>query len=655
VRRRDERGSSLLLVLVVVTVIGLGLSALLSRSSSAERVSQTLREQAEDSYAADGAMEAAINNLRNSTYNHESGQHCFGLSDTLPLILYNGLDSAAVTCRPDPKQVIFACRSGDCNRPANAVLTLGRIAGEAGVSVDQPAGSTVRIHGALSSSSAVDAGDGQLAVTGALSALGGCSGSVLGNPLCDLTSLPSGDDPRYPSLTAVPAHRGLPACTTPNSVVAFQPGSYDDAEGLSSMMSSGSACRGSTWWFKPGVYYFDFQNSANPLLVGGSHLWTVGSGNLVGGTPTAGAVPAMIPGSCASPLNGAGAGVQFVFGGDSRLDVASAAKAELCGTYSTSAPPIALRGLTTGSASTVELSGLKPSAVSLLSKFLLTATPGRLGTVDGVSATWKSTTANGSAGVTINGFAPPDAIPAGSVLRSAALKVTHRHSDLTSADKLDLSIDVGSVAPLTASVDGGPGSATYRTETVPLDVSRAGPLAQSVYAGTFTGASIGLTARLPVQGDTEDIDAVQLELSYSPPAMRAADGCVTEGPYPSNTSACALVSGRVFVQGTVYAPDGVLDLAVGPGEPAVGAGVVVRSLRIRALVTLSGVAIDLPSDSPGFTFGVQLVAYICPGALLCSASGRPALQARIGLVDADPSRPVAGRRAVTVLGWWRTG
>ena len=266
--------------------------------------------------------------------------------------------------------------------------------------------------------------------------------------------------------------------------------------------------------------------------------------------------------------------------------------------------------------------------------------------------------ANDTAPVTINGFAPAGAIPAGSVLESAALKVTHRHSDPASTDRLEVSVDVGSGVPLTASVTGAPGGPAYQTSTVPLDADRTGSLAQDVYAGTFTGVSVALTAGLTLAGDTEDIDAVRLELSYTPPALRAADGCVTNGPYPSNTSACALVeaSGRLFVQGTVYAPEGVLDLAVGPGTtPILQAGVVVRALHLSATGTLSGVAIDVPADSPGFTFGLQLVAYICPGALICPPSGRPALQARIGLVDANPSAPVAGRRAVTVLGWWRPG
>ncbi|MFI5697090.1 hypothetical protein ACIA58_34865 [Kribbella sp. NPDC051586] len=653
-RRRDERGSSLLLVLVVITVIGLALSALLSRTDSAERVSKSIRDQTLASYAADGAMEAAINNLRNSRYNGESGQRCFGLSDTLSLILFNGLDSAAVTCKPDPKQVVVHCQdSSECNRPDDALLTLGQIPGEDGLAVDQPANSTLQIHGKVISNSSVDVAAGKLSA-GTLSARGGCSGNLLGDPLCNLSALPGGDDPAYPSpLSGVPALRALPACTTPNSVVTFLPGYYDDAVGLSAMMKGDSACHGSTWWFKPGIYYFDFHNESNPLLDSGDNVWTVDDGNLIGGTRSGGAVP----GSCASPLDGATGGVQFVFGGDSRLVVKSG-KAELCGSYSSAEPPIALRGLTSGAASTVGLTGasaLKPTAVSLVSKFGLTATPSRLSTVDGVAATWTSSVAGDTAPVTINGFAPASAIPAGSVLESAALKITHRHSDVTSTDKLDVSLDVGSGTPLTASVTGSAGGTAYRTESVPLDSSRTGSLARAVYAGTFTGASLALTAGLAVKGDTEDVDAVRLELSYTPPALRAEDGCVVEGPYPSSTSACAMVSGRLFVQGTVYAPSGVLDLTVGPGAPVIGAGAVVRALRITATAPLSGVAIDLPNDSPGFTFGVQLTAYICPGGLVCPASGRPALQARIGLVDADPDAPVAGRRAVTVLGWWRPG
>ncbi|TDD60102.1 hypothetical protein E1263_12670 [Kribbella antibiotica] len=628
-RRRDERGSSLLLVLVVITVIATALSALLSRADTAQRVSKSLRDQTVASYAADGAMEAAINNLRNSSYNGESGQKCFGLSDSLSLVLFNGLDSAAVTCRPDPKQVVINC----CNRPANAVLALGQIPGESGVVVDQPADSTLQVHGNVVSNS-------PLSVAGKFDPSG-------------LLTLNSGArDPEYPTITTAPPHQSLPGCSAPNAVVTFLPGYYDDAVGLSELMRSDSPCRGSTWWFKPGTYYFDFHNSENPLLDGGSHAWTIDSGTLVGGTRTG----TTFPGACASPLDGAADGVRFVFGGDSRL-VIKGGKAELCGTYSASQPPIAVQGLTSGAAE-VTAQERRPTTVSLLSKFGLSATPARLSTVDGVAASWKSSVAGDSAPLTLGGYNQGSAIPPGSVLESAALKISHRHSDPGTTDRLDLSVDVGAGAPIAATITGGPGGTAYRTESVPLDPERTGALAQAVYDGSFDSASVSLTTRLAAKDDTEDIDAVRLELRYTAPALRAADGCVTAGPYPSNTSACAVIeaSGRLFVQGTVDVPKGVLDLSIAPGiPPTVSGGVVVRALHLAATGRLSGVAIARPDDSPGFTFGVQLTAYICPGALLCAASGKPALQARIGLVDADPAHPDAGRRAVTVLGWWRAG
>jgi hypothetical protein len=574
-----------------------------------------------------------------------------------------------VTCTADPKQVVIQCDATACNRPDNAILTVGRIPGEDGISVDQPADSTLRIRGDVFSNSSVDVSAGVLSATGSVSARGLCSGTLLGTALCSLGlgSLPAGDDPGYSStLTSAPVHRDLPACTTANSVVTFLPGYYDDAVGLSRMMKGDSSCHGSTWWFKPGSYYFDFHNTTNPLLDTGSHVWTIDDGNLVAGTPVNAAgspvaappVPAVIPGSCASPLTGATGGVQFVFGGDSRLEVGGG-RAELCGSYSSSSPPVALYGLTAGVAAVTDRTGtdaLKPTSVSLLSPFLLTATPSRLSTVDGVAATWKSTKAADSAVLPMSGFAA-GTVPAGSVLESAALEITHRHKDVASTDKLDVSLDVGSGTPLTVSAVGLPGGSAYGTETLPLDEARTGSLAAAIYAGTFTGASLTLTAGLAAKDDVEDIDAVRLELSYTPPALRKASGCIVDGPYDGSGTGCALVraTGRFAVAGSIYAPDGVVDLTIGSDGTGFRAGAVIRALRVSVTGKVTGVTFDLPDDTPGFTFALYLKAYVCPRSLLCLPSGRPALQAKIGLVDADPASPSPGRRKVTVLGWWRPG
>ncbi|MEV6416484.1 hypothetical protein [Kribbella sp. NPDC051718] len=642
-RRRDERGSSLLMVLVVITVVALALSALLTRSDAAQKVTDTLRKEAAASYTADGAMQAAINNLRNSTYNGNPGQHCFGLSDTLSLLAFDGLSPVAVKCQPDPKQAVVQCQTAsDCNRPDNAILALSTIPGETSISVAQPAASTFRIHGKVFANSSIDVTAGTLSATGTLSARGLCSAGVLA-PLCGLGGAVQAAPAYDPAATTVPAHRSPPPCTTPNSLVTFTPGYYDDADSLTQMMSGTSACHGSTWWFKPGVYYFDFHNATNPLLSGTS-TWTMKDGTLVAGTQAAG--------GCASPLGSGVPGVQFVFGGSSQLAV-DGGKADICGTYSASKPPIAVYGLTSG-VETARDVVLKPTAVSLLSKFGLSATPGRLGVVDGVAASWKSSVASESAGVTLSGYNQAGAIPVGSVLESADLKITHRHSDPLTTDKLDLSVDVGPGAPITASVTGRPGGSAYGVTTIPLDASRTGQLARAIYGGTFTNASIALTVGLTSKDDIEDIDAIQIELNYREPSFRKGSGCVTDGPYP--TTGCALISGNVAVNGTIFAPEAALDLtSTGGNRPLIEAGVVIRALRVSITGSLSGVAIDLPDVSPGFTFGLHLSVYLCPGALVCVPSGRPALQAKIGLVDADPSSPDAGRRKVTVLGWWRPG
>ena len=69
-------------------------------------------------------------------------------------------------------------------------------------------------------------------------ARGACAGTVqsMPAPFCNYgnTANALGDDPGYaPAVSQPPAHQSLPACTTPNSVVTFQPGYYDDDKGLS--------------------------------------------------------------------------------------------------------------------------------------------------------------------------------------------------------------------------------------------------------------------------------------------------------------------------------------------------------------------------------------------------------------------------------------
>ncbi|HEY3261175.1 MAG TPA: hypothetical protein VGJ95_13060 [Pseudonocardiaceae bacterium] len=679
----DDRGASLVLVLVVVTVLSIGLAALLTLADTSLRTTVVMRDQAADVYNADGAMQAAINNIRNSGYNNASGQHCFGGSDTLTLPNFYGADSAAVSCTADPAKVLIQCPSlTQCNRPGSAILTLGRIAGEDGVNIQQPTGSAFNVHGVVFSNSTIDVVNGSLNTNTRVYARGACTGTIVSNPAayCNYGTGANalGDDPNYaPATSTVPARRALPSCTTPNSVVTFEPGYYDDAYGLSAMMAGNSACRHSTWWFKPGAYYFDFHNSgtnANPLLnSSGGNVWTIDDGYLVAGTPVdaAGAVivspavPATIPGSCNNPIKSASAvGVQFIFGGDSQFAVKSG-QVEICGTYSATKPPVAVYGLKSGS-ETVSTNTLTMAAAGGVVSAGTFSNADKIVNVDGQLASWVKNNSNTQTGtVTVKGYAPPSAIPAGSILQSARLRVVHGNTAGSNKDTLSVQIDPTGGASISVDVPaydavGSPDN-TLHDEWIALPQATTGELARLVYAGTFTGAQLKYSATLKHAGE-ERVDSLQLELSYTVPAFRGGSGCVVTGPYTSggNASSCALVStvnnngNRFYVQGTTYAPKAVLDVTLNNvAEQVFRFGVIARSLWIKETGSFAytGPVIEVPDDSPGFVFSVYLSAYICADAGSCAPSGQPVLESKVAYVDADPVTPMPGNRQVIVLSW----
>ena len=679
----DDRGTSLVLVLVIVTVFSIGLGGVLTLADTSLRTTVGLRDQATGVYSADGAMQAAINSIRRSNYNNTPGQHCFGGTDTLTLPNFYGSNSATVTCSPDPARVLVQCQSlTNCNRPGTAVLTLGKTAGEDGVNVQQPTGSTLRVHGIVFSNSNINVVNGSLNTNARVYARGTCAGTIVSTPAaaCNYGSTANalGNDPNYaPATTVVPPRAALPACTRQSSVVEFQPGYYDDAHALSDMMDGNSPCRHSTWWFRPGVYYFDFHNSgdhANPLLnSAGGNVWTVDDGYLVAGTPVnaAGAVideppvPATIPGSCHNPANSSSAvGVQFIFGGDSQFAV-KAGQAEMCGTYSASKPPIALYGLKSGvdntTTGTVKMSGsngvVAPGAFSNADKIV---------DVDGQYASWTKNSSNNQTGtVTVRGYASPSAIPAGSILQSARLRVVHGNTAGSNRDNLSVQIDPTGGASISVDVPaydavGSPDN-SWHDDLIDVPQAATGELAKLVYAGNYTGAQMRYSATVRHQGE-ERVDAIQLELSYIVPAFRAGSDCVITGPYTGlgNASTCALIStvnnagNRFYVQGTTYTPKAVIDVTLNNvAQQVFRFGVIARSLWVKETGSFAylGPVIEVPDDSPGFVFSVYLSVYVCPGSDSCAPSGQPALRSKVAYVDPDPVTPVPGKRQVVVLSW----
>jgi hypothetical protein len=349
--RRDDGGAALILALIFITVVAVVISVVLSFADTNLRVTvAATRPQATAAANADGAAQVAVNALRKSVYNSATGQHCFAdgagnlTQDNLALSNFPSAGSSAyVSCSPDPASGTVVPINSH-NKPGSAILTLSNAAsnpGEDGINVSVSGGGTLRVHGGIFSNSTINASAGSITTDTWVRARGACSGPISSpDKICSYAGADvRAADPNYPAPTAAATPRSVPACNGHNKLVEFQPGLYTDANGLSSMMRS-SGCKDSIWHFNPGTYYFDFSSA--------SHVWTIDTGWLVGGTPStplvAGTAPT-IPGSCVSPiLSTTAQGVQFVFGGDSRLSI-SHAQVELCGTWGLNSPPIAVYGL----------------------------------------------------------------------------------------------------------------------------------------------------------------------------------------------------------------------------------------------------------------------------------------------------------------------
>ncbi|GGN61211.1 hypothetical protein GCM10010112_18080 [Actinoplanes lobatus] len=679
-RRPDDEGAALVLVLIVISVVAVVLGALLTYADTSLRTTINLRAQASAVADADGAVQAAINNIRNSTSTADG--KCFGSSNTLSLPSFDGTGSAAVSCSTDESSAVrIQCPSlSNCNRPGNAILTLGDIAGEDGLSIAQPNSATFRVHGSIYSKSTIDVASGSLSTSSGVYAEGACTGSIQSTPAKKCSSdahKALGKDPDYtPTVSTAPDYQPMPACTSQNSVVEFSPGYYDDAVALSEMMSGSgkSKCRGSVWWFQPGTYYFDFHNTGtgtnrNPLLDSGDNVWTINDGKLVAGTPTGTlSSSTRIPGACVNPIDDARAnGVQFIFGGDSRM-VVRAGQAEICGGWNFSSgstqPPVAVYGLTSGDDSTATKT---PPVTSVVSKGDFTdATVAKLDTVDGSGATFKSPNKNASGSLTVE-VAPKTAVPAGSILKSATVRVIHRHSTGSGNDPSTVVVTpaAGGRAQTVNLPGGAPSATNWQTEQASLPVdTTAGNLADSIYQYGFDGAQIKVTSTPGTKDDIESIDAIQLELSYVAPALRAESGCVTRGPYPGSSSSCAVImttnspGSQLYVQGTTYTPKAALDISLNNlSEQVFRFGVISRSLHIKQTGSFAylGPVIEVPDDAPGFAYAVYLTAYVCPAAPSCATTGTPRLRAKVAIVDAVPSAPVAGKRQIAILNWTPAG
>ncbi len=706
----EDTGAALVLALILITVVALVVSAMLSFSNTSVRVTIAVRSQAGAVYGADGAAQAAITALRRSPFNNDTSSptypKCFGAGatdDTLALNNFypgttgSAASSAVVRCTPDPNTGAAGglVQITTANKPGNAILTLGTNPAEDGLNV-KPLSNSIPfiVHGGVVSDSNIRVSNGTLQSNTSVFAHTGCTGTIVSVPAANCAAGTVADPP-YSSEAGgvVPTYRAVPTATAANCpvvgggrLVTFQPGYYDDAQALNALMNgpASNPCQGSVWWFTPGTYYFDFHNSSNPLLPSGGDVWTIGDGQLIAGTPVNSAgtviskptVPATVPGSCQNPIkDDAAVGVQFIFGGDSQLQLSKSADAEICASYHTDRPPIAIFGLKAGAETMSPLDVTKLSSVTSDANFGATASVANLVDSDTLSASWtKAGSSNQTAGFTANGYAPASAVPPSSVLNSATLTVTYQNTGNVTANTRTVTLTPRSAdgtagTPITVPLPSN-STKTVQTATVDLYGSGTSALAGAVHSLGYSGASAAYSIQTK-QAGIETVDTIQLNLKYTPPAFRSEDvaipggNCLTSTYTGTTGGGCAVLTtsvgpnykGRFYVQGTTYVPRAVVDLTLNNITAQVlRFGVISRSLWVKETgsITYSGPVIEIPDNSPGFGPGgtvVYLDVYLCEAAASCSVDASK-LRLRAKVLIYDPTTvPNPPARQITIQSW----
>jgi len=367
-RSGGDDGNALIVALVVLTVVGLTASSMLGLADVTLRANNNgLGPARSQIFAADGAVDAAIRRIVNDEGIAEYGSSDCGLG--IPADAARGVPAVEVVCVPQAgSRTDTTVASDQAEFPSQAILTLGRRASwpgngdrawpynwnsTGGPPVSDPdygvepgilfrpedlaSASPVTIAGDLFSNSTITAEGGSVTdLLGDVTARGACSDAVStldGAKTCRIGygNDGLGADPQYAhrgQSEGFPTLRTVPAQCSGATLQTFEPGFYNDAAALSGLFESAS-CNDKDFWFKPGLYYFDFRNGSSPPACDVSgvpadqvHQWCIDSAghtsrpHVMGGTPvstwspsgTQGTVVLENPGVDASPT-GVWAGV----------------------------------------------------------------------------------------------------------------------------------------------------------------------------------------------------------------------------------------------------------------------------------------------------------------------------------------------------------
>ena len=312
-----EDGSVLIIALIFVAVMGLVVGALVEMASTNFRNTAGTRTQRRVAYSADAAVQEAI-----KTYREGFAASGADTCDTTPPVV--NTKPMTIGCS-DPS---YGTSGGFLNQPPLAVITLPPPS-ETGLATGSSG--TLNVSGGLYSDTDINASSGSTirVIQGPTIARTGCNGggTFVRDPgfNCNhVGAYPDGTDPLFlPAVSSAPPPVTLPSSCPGSAPVIMPAGTYSDATALNQLFN---LCSGHVFYFPPtlggAVYYFDFTDS-------GPHNWTPGA-VIIGGTLPAGqslsTVTSLPSGERCDPGK---SGVQFIFGGNSRLTLASAS-VDLC-------------------------------------------------------------------------------------------------------------------------------------------------------------------------------------------------------------------------------------------------------------------------------------------------------------------------------------
>jgi hypothetical protein len=621
-RAGDDSGSALAIALVFLMLFGVFVGVVLQFAATGQRTTLVVRDEAMRTYAGGGAIDGAINEVRTTL---ATGTAAAGASTcfTLPSGQLDNPSAVTVTCQPRAGSGADL-GGGSASQPDQAVLALSSVAAE-GVLLGP--GATLPAQGSVLASRAVTVpATAALTSTGAVRAGSTCAVAGTSSPACTTGSVPG--DPGWAAPTAYPPLIGtVPACT--GSIVRLQPGTYQSATALQTALTCPAV------WLAPGTYNLDFRNA-------GTHELTVGGSTVVvGGTPsgwtpgTTAAASIPFPTAAnptASACDTTAAGVDLVFGGDSRLNV-TGGKVQMCAlSTSSTAQHIVARGLTTAtptpgvSTSTAAASSdLQPAGARKWSN----ADQGAA--VDGSPAYVK---------IPNTGSAPSRLLVgpvSGSLVPSDATAIT---VTATVAESVGGS---GNVTLVAQPGDGSASTAPVMLRDCPLasPCSAGGLVPGQTDSASFTGLTPakvnGMSFEVVITNPENSpvdawVDGLTVSVDYTAPlrptcVLAAPTGACTAGLTATPVVKASAASTVLALHGTVYAPLAWLDL----GLTSVPYTVVDRGVVVRHL---------LSSMTPAAAFNGPLISVPPIGqqprrVLLVATDGSGQVLARADVTFAD--------------------